>query len=128
MDVMAINSTTVLVKVPKVSGSLLEISDVARKIGQYGNILSYRVDHKGNNSEILFTLDKKADFNVDMGLEPNQTLIDPNDNSTYDVEEEVQTSEGPVIKLKNNMDPTDEKFLTEEEATSTMETVEGLTI
>ena len=128
MNVMTINSTTVLIKVPKFSGSLLEISNLARKIGQYGNILSYRINHTGKNSEVLFKLDKKADLNIGMGVEPNQTLIDPDSNDTYEVEEEVQTSKGPVIKLKNSIDPTDEKFLTEEEATSTMETVQGLTI
>lgn len=61
MNIYFVNSKTAVVKVPSKGflGEITEIERLAERIGQYGNILSYRIDKQGDHTNVIFKLDKK---------------------------------------------------------------------
>lgn len=58
-DVLKINQHTLIARVhkDKFTGEVTEVEKVAEELGQYGNIISYKLKNKGNLVDIIFTID-----------------------------------------------------------------------
>jgi len=131
MNITVINSRTIVAKVPRFSGSLIEVADIARKSGQYGNILGYEIKHSAGASEVVFKLDKpyqKVAIDSIMSNNPQegQLYINPETGQTLELADQMnEGSQQPVMQLKDPDSPDQPVYVTQQEFQTAYQPVQG---